>query len=205
MGAKTGCTNAWFPEPTGALTPTVNARAGQPFTGVVATVDGLYMQFLVGRGRRGAGFRRAARARLYRRASDRGDFELAGMLIRYWVRWYSRLWGMITPAGPPEGIEFVNEPVGEFAKRLRAQPGKDIWMMGGGEIAGAFLDEGEMDEFRLTMIPVFIGEGIPLLGARKRSVALQLRAIQKFADGVVRVTYAVERGTVKGEKRRGEG
>ena len=104
-----------------------------------------------------------------------------------------------------EGFAWVQEPIRSFSQKLRAQPGKDIWMMGGGEIAGAFLDEGEMDEFRLTMIPVFIGEGIPLLGARKRSVALQLRAIEKFADGVVRVTYAVERGTVKGEKKRREG
>src|SRR5712691_12885650 len=38
------------------------------------------------------------------------------------------------PKTASPGMEFVNEPISQFAKRLRAQPGKDIWMMGGGEI-----------------------------------------------------------------------
>jgi dihydrofolate reductase len=37
-------------------------------------------------------------------------------------------------------------------------------MMGGAAIIGSFLDEGEIDEFMISVIPVFIGEGIPLLG-----------------------------------------
>src|SRR6266478_3238 len=41
---------------------------------------------------------------------------------------------------PLPAFEFVNEPVKPFAQRLRAQPGKDIWMMGGGEIIASFLD-----------------------------------------------------------------
>jgi dihydrofolate reductase len=49
------------------------------------------------------------------------------------------------PDGP--GLEFINEPVKEFAKRLRAQPGKNIWIMGGGGVIGSFLDAGEIDEF----------------------------------------------------------
>ena len=47
-------------------------------------------------------------------------------------------------------FEFVNEPVKTFAQRLRAQPGKHIWMMGGGEIIASFLNQGEIDEFRIT-------------------------------------------------------
>jgi dihydrofolate reductase len=99
-----------------------------------------------------------------------------------------------------KGFAWVTEPIRSFAQKLRLQPGKDIWMMGGGEIAGAFLDEGEMDEFRLTVIPVFIGEGIPLLGPRRRLVALQLRGIKKFPDGVVCLTYGVEKKKGKREK-----
>ena len=44
------------------------------------------------------------------------------------------------PASPARAVEFVNEPIGAFAKRIRAEPGKDIWMMGGGGLIGSFLD-----------------------------------------------------------------
>jgi dihydrofolate reductase len=58
-------------------------------------------------------------------------------------------------------VEFVTEPVKAFASRLRATPGKQIWMMGGAGLSASFLDAGEIDEFDLHVIPVFIGEGIP--------------------------------------------
>ena len=51
------------------------------------------------------------------------------------------------PAKAPAGVEFVNEAIGPFVSRLRAQPGKDIWLMGGGEIIASFLDEQAIDEF----------------------------------------------------------
>jgi dihydrofolate reductase len=51
------------------------------------------------------------------------------------------------PAASPPGVEIVREPIDAFATRLRAMPGKDIWMMGGAGIIGSVLDEGEIDEF----------------------------------------------------------
>ena len=93
-------------------------------------------------------------------------------------------------SGQPE-IEFVNEPIKQFAQRLRAQPGKDIWMMGGGEITAAFLDVGEIDEFSIHVIPIFIGEGIPLLAPSHRNVKLALLSTKKFPDGVVHLNYRV--------------
>jgi dihydrofolate reductase len=89
------------------------------------------------------------------------------------------------------GYEFLNEPIKKFAKRLRAQKGKNIWMMGGGGIIASFLDEGEIDEFIISVIPVFIGEGIPLIAPRHRIVPLKLLSTKKFSDGVVALHYAV--------------
>ena len=93
---------------------------------------------------------------------------------------------------PPE-VEFVNAPIKEFTKLLRSQPGKNIWMMGGAGIIGSFLDEGEIDEFMIHVVPMFIGEGIPLVQPRHRTVPLQLLTTQAYSDGVVRLHYAVAR------------
>lgn len=92
-----------------------------------------------------------------------------------------------------DGFEFVKEPIKKFAKRLRAQKGKDIWMMGGAGIIGSFLDEGAIDEFVIHVIPTFIGEGIPLIAPGRRTMPLELMATKKFSDGVVRLHYAVGR------------
>src|SRR5438445_9280853 len=87
------------------------------------------------------------------------------------------------------GFEFVKEPIKKFATRLRAQKGKNIWMMGGGGIIASFLDEGEIDEFVISVIPIFIGEGIPLIAPRLRTIPLKLLSRKKFSDGVVTVHY----------------
>jgi dihydrofolate reductase len=91
----------------------------------------------------------------------------------------------------PAGVELVKEPIGAFATRLRETPGKNIWMMGGAGLIASFLDEGQLDEFIIRVIPKFIGEGIPLMAPGRRSVTLQLLSSTKFTDGVVELHYAV--------------
>ena len=98
---------------------------------------------------------------------------------------------------PSANVRFVSEPIKPFAQRLRAQPaaagkpGKKIMMMGGGELIAAFLDEGEIDEFSIHVIPVLIGEGIPLVAPRHRNVKLALLSTKAFPDGVVHLNYRV--------------
>ena len=60
-------------------------------------------------------------------------------------------------------------------RQAPAAKGKNIWMMGGGEIIASFLDEGAIDEFIISVIPTFIGDGIPLIARRHRDVPLRLR------------------------------
>jgi len=109
----------------------------------------------------------------------------------------SKLVNYVFSRTPPKravpGVEFVTEPVKAFAQRLRASPGKHIWMMGGGGLIASFLDAGEIDEFDIHVVPVFIGEGIPLVAPRHRDVRLRLRSAKKYPDGVVRLRYEVER------------
>jgi dihydrofolate reductase len=96
----------------------------------------------------------------------------------------------------PAGVQFVTESIKVFAERLRKQAGKNIWMMGGGEIIGSFLDEDAIDEFIITIVPTFIGEGIPLIAPRHREVPLQLLSLQRFPDGVVQLHYEVQQARV---------
>jgi len=97
------------------------------------------------------------------------------------------------PASTPSGVEFVNGAIDVFLSRLRAQPGKDIWLMGGGEIIASFLDARAIDEFVISVVPVFIGEGIPLIARRHRHVPLDLLATERFEDGVVQLRYRVQK------------
>ena len=91
----------------------------------------------------------------------------------------------------PAGVHFVTQPIREFAKEMRAQKGKHLWMMGGGELIAAFLDESAIDELFITVIPMFIGEGIPLIAPRHLEVPLRLKSVKKFPDGVAQLHYEI--------------
>ena len=95
------------------------------------------------------------------------------------------------PAGAPSGVEFVNGAIGPFVSHLREQPGKDIWLMGGGDLIASFLDEQAIDEFVISVAPVFIGDGIPLIARRHRHTPLDLQSVERFEDGLVQLRYAV--------------
>jgi dihydrofolate reductase len=114
----------------------------------------------------------------------------------------------IQPQSPaPAGVEFVNEPIKAFATRLRQKKGKDIWIIGGAGIIASLLDEGEIDEFMIHVIPISIGEGIPLIAPGRRTVQLKLISCTRFTDGcraalcrpsVSNLRVSSERGTAGG-------
>jgi len=95
------------------------------------------------------------------------------------------------PAGAPLGVEFVSDSIGPFISGLREQPGKDIWLMGGGDLIASFLDERAIDEFIISVVPVFIGDGLPLIARRHRHVPLDLQSVERFEEGVVQLHYHV--------------
>ena len=99
------------------------------------------------------------------------------------------------PPDVPPGVEFVNGAIGSFVSSLREQPGKHIWLMGGGDLIASFLYEGAIDEFVITVAPVFIGDGIPLIARRHRHVALELLSVEQFENGVVQLHYRVPSST----------
>lgn len=131
----------------------------------------------------------------YEFALRHGGLAIFGKSIRHYV--------FTARGGAPRqmGAEFVNEPVTEFVQRLRLKPGKNIWLMGGARIIASFLDEGMVDEFMIHVIPVLIGEGIPLASPRPRTVPLIQESTRTYADGVIRLTYRTGRGTERALRR----
>ena len=99
------------------------------------------------------------------------------------------------PAEVPAGVEFVSGAIEPFVERLRERPGKDIWLMGGGELIASFLDAQAIDEFVVSVVPVFIGDGIPLVARRPRLVQLRLQSVEPFDDGLVQLRYEVQKGS----------
>ena len=100
------------------------------------------------------------------------------------------------PTSLPAGVEFVTESISAFVERLRKEEGKNVWMMGGGELIASFLDDRAIDDFIISVIPTFIGEGIPLIAPRHRDVPLRLLSVRRFSDGVVQLHYDVQQSGV---------
>jgi dihydrofolate reductase len=99
------------------------------------------------------------------------------------------------PADGPAGVEFVNGPGGPLVDRLRERPGNGVWLMGGGDLIASFLDARAIDEFVVSVVPVFIGDGIPLIARRPRQVPLTLQSVERFDDGLVQLHYEVQNQT----------
>ena len=97
------------------------------------------------------------------------------------------------PAFAAPGAVVENVEPAELAQRLRSEKGRNVWLMGGADVFGGFLSAGAIDEIVIHIVPVLIGTGIPLLDAAPRQVELKLRSTRKFADGVVRIHYLVDR------------
>ncbi|WP_129730227.1 dihydrofolate reductase family protein [Ectobacillus funiculus] len=65
-------------------------------------------------------------------------------------------------SGTDEYASFIDEEVKTFIENLKQKPGKDIWLIGGGNLAREFFKENLIDEFQLAIAPIILGKGISL-------------------------------------------
>jgi dihydrofolate reductase len=93
------------------------------------------------------------------------------------------------------GVTIISEHVQETLDDLRARPGKDIWLFGGGELFRSLLALGCVDTVEPAVIPVVLGGGRPFLPAPavRRSLALTEQRIYK-KSGIVLLKYNVVPG-----------
>jgi len=104
------------------------------------------------------------------------------------------------PAGERDGVTFVNESPTEFAKKLRKSKGKNIWLMGGGELARDFLKEDLVDELYIGVVPVLLGEGIPLFPSGFPQRNFSLLENKTFSKGLISLKYERARSQPKARR-----
>jgi dihydrofolate reductase len=94
------------------------------------------------------------------------------------------------PPGERAGVTFVNESPKGFVETLRKRSGKNIWLMGGGELARDFLKDDLVDELYIGIVPVLIGEGIPLFPSGFPQRDFSLLENKTFSKGMIALKYA---------------
>ncbi|MBU8919265.1 dihydrofolate reductase family protein [Bacillus sp. FJAT-29953] len=98
-----------------------------------------------------------------------------------------------TQKGTGNKAIYINDEILEEVIKLKNKPGKDIWLYGGASLITTFINLRLVDEFRLSVHPVILGEGKPLFIDIKQRVNLKLVNTRTFSSGVVQLIYHLNR------------
>lgn len=94
-----------------------------------------------------------------------------------------------TQKGTDHKAIFINDSILEEVNKLKSKPGKDIWLYGGASLITTFINFGLVDEYRLSVHPVVLGEGKPLFVDIKQRLNLKMVNTRTFSSGVVQLIY----------------
>ena len=90
-------------------------------------------------------------------------------------------------------VTLVRQDAGGFVNKLRQEPGKDIWLMGGGVLFRSLLEAGQVNVVEVGLIPILLGKGIPFLPPDDSRHNLKLTKVEKLdATGTVMLSYDVK-------------
>ncbi len=96
------------------------------------------------------------------------------------------------PHGIRDGVEFVSTDVESWAERLRGKAGKDIWLVGGGDLVRHFLEKRLVNEVGLAIHPRLLGDGIPLFPPPFPETELELLRFKQYPTGLEQLYYSVK-------------
>lgn len=91
------------------------------------------------------------------------------------------------------GVTIIGDDIADRVGRLRQQSGKDIWLFGGGELFRSLLQAGLVDTVEVSIEPVLLGSGVPLLPLTIDRKHLKLATHRVYRSGVVHLEYDVQR------------
>jgi dihydrofolate reductase len=107
----------------------------------------------------------------------------------------------LRPADYPK-VTIVGENAAETVAALRAEPGKDVWLFGGGLLFASLLNAGQVDAVEVAVVPVLLGGGIPLFPPPAPRVKLTLTGHKVYpTTGIVSLEYAVRKDAEKPASR----
>jgi dihydrofolate reductase len=120
-----------------------------------------------------------------RRSYEAAQAQPGGMLPKLVTYVFSRT----MRAEDHPGITVVGGEVRQAVERLRALPGKDIWLFGGGELFRSLVELGLVDLIEVGLVPALLGRGIPFLPGLSNRAALRLTDLKPYPSGIVLLTY----------------
>ena len=86
-------------------------------------------------------------------------------------------------------VQFVQGDIINFTKSLKMEPGKPIWLIGGGQIATLLFNAGLIDELMVFVMPIILGDGIPLFANFPVTKSLKLVESKTYSTGAVGLVY----------------
>lgn len=89
-------------------------------------------------------------------------------------------------------VEVISQDAVEFLRHLKTEPGKDICVMGGGELASSLFQSRLIDQVGLNIQPLLLGYGIPLFYKMRQQIDLELLECKALKNGGLFVFYRVK-------------
>ena len=90
-------------------------------------------------------------------------------------------------------VTIINTDPVEHIRSLKAAPGKDIWLYGGGALFHTLLEAGTVDTVEPAVVPVLLGDGIPMLPAPYLKTTLSLKRHRLYPkSGIMLLEYATD-------------
>ena len=149
----------------------------------------------IGRGQGGCQATRAPKP-LPRRAVGRDENGYSDSVPKH-----DRLWdpprrpfsapSPLAPRSNSPRVTIVPENAADTVAALKAQPGRDIMLFGGGLLFRTLAEAGLVDTVEVAVIPILLGQGIPLLPSPAKTIKLTLKNHRVYTTGIVSLEYAV--------------
>jgi dihydrofolate reductase len=99
--------------------------------------------------------------------------------------------------GERDGLVFTNKSPAAIVAQIRKKHGKNIWLMGGGELARDFLKADLVDELYIGIVPTLLGEGLPLFPAGFPQREFELIENKTYSKGLIGLKYKRARRRVR--------
>lgn len=95
---------------------------------------------------------------------------------------------------PDQGnVRFYTGELHELVENLKAKKGRHIFVDGGAQLVNSMMQEDLIDEYIISVIPIFVGAGVRLFGEKNPELLLELVSSRKFDKGLVQLHYRRKR------------